>query len=155
MAQEFSQPEAVSQYLLDETGAAYLSGDFDRFAACFLLPQHVATHDGTRELRTRDDLRAMFGSMRAMLARRGATHIARRCVRAEFDGPDCVRAIHESRFMAGDRVVETAFPAFSILRRIDGVWKVTFSQYAVDQDISSALGTLGPDPGARSSGDKT
>jgi hypothetical protein len=153
MGQEFSQPEAVSQYLLDETGAAYLGGDFDRFAACFHLPQHVATYGGTRELRNPDDLRDLFTSMRAMFALKGATHLDRRCLRAEFDGPDTVRAIHESRLMAGDKVIETAFPAFSILRRIDGVWKVTFSQYAVDQDISSALGTLGGDAGAHSTGE--
>jgi len=141
MARDFTQPQAVSQYLLDETGQAYVENDFDRFAACFLLPQHVATYDGTRELRTLDDLRMMFDRMRSYLAQKVATHLDRRCIQAEFQGPDVVRAIHETRFMAGDKVLETAFPAFSILKRTDGHWQVTFSQYAADQDIATALGT--------------
>jgi hypothetical protein len=146
MAQDFTQPQAVSQYLLDETGQAYVENDFDRFAACFLLPQHVATYDGTHELRTVEDLRVMFDRMLGFLEQKGATHLDRRCVLAEFQGPDVVRAIHETRFMAGDKVIETAFPAFSILKRIDGNWQVSFSQYAVDQDHARALGTFDAAP---------
>jgi hypothetical protein len=152
MALDFARAQDISQYLLDETGMAYRDGDFLRFARCFQLPQHVATFDGTRELRDLDDLRAMFDRMRVFFASKGVTHLERRCIRADFEGPDCVRAIHESRFMAGDQVVETAWPAYSILKCIDGVWKVSFSQYAVDRDHSSAMGTIDAD-GLRTSGD--
>lgn len=138
-----TDPQAIHQALLDRTGAAYVMGDFDSFAACFLLPQHVATHDGTRYLETRDDLRAMFDSMRAFFAARGVTHLDRHSTAAEFDGPDTISATHHSRFMAGVVVVQTAYPAHSILKWHDGAWKVAFSQYAVpDPAHSSAMGTL-------------
>jgi uncharacterized protein (TIGR02246 family) len=141
-----SSPRAVHQDLLDRTGQAYRDNDFDAFAACFLLPQHVATHDGSRHLQTRDDLLAMFTSMRAFFAEKGATHLDRRSQAADHDGPDTIRATHESRLMAGDRVVQTAYPAYSILKRHEGVWKVAFSQYVVDTDQSGALGALAPAP---------
>jgi hypothetical protein len=143
MARDASDPRAISQDLLDRTGKAYVMGDFDSFAACFLLPQHVATHDGTRYLETREDLRAMFDSMRAFFAERGATHLDRVNVAAEFTGADTISATHHSRLMAGDRVIQTAYPAHSILKRHDGAWKVAFSQYAVpDAAHSGAMGTL-------------
>lgn len=138
-----TDPQAIHQALLDRTGKAYLEGDFDSFATCFLLPQHVATHDGTRYLETRDDLRAMFLSMRAFFAERGATRLDRWNVATDFDGPDTIRATHESRLMAGEVVIQTAYPAYSILKWHEGAWKVAFSQYAVpDAAHSSALGTL-------------
>ena len=143
MTGDASDPRAIHQDLLDRTGKAYATGDFDGFAACFLLPQDVATHDGTRRLETRDDLRAMFASLRAFLAERGATHLARVNVAAEFTGPDTISATHHSRLMAGDAVIQTAYPAHSILKRHDGTWKVAFSQYAVpDAAHSGAMGTL-------------
>ena len=136
-------PQDISQALLDKTGRAYFEDDFETFATCFLLPQHVATHDGSRHLRDRADLRALYQSMRALFAARGATWLDRRCIAAEYADDDTVRATHESRLLAGDTVIQTGFPAFSILKRHEGVWKVAFSQYAVpDTEHARALGTL-------------
>lgn len=138
-----TDPRAIHQDLLDRSGKAYVEGDFDSFAACFLLPQHVATYDGTRHLETRDDLRAMFDSMRAFFAERGATHLDRQNVAAEFIAEGTISATHHSRLMAGDVVIQTAYPAHSILKRHEGAWKVAFSQYAVpDAAHSGAMGTL-------------
>jgi hypothetical protein len=54
----------VASSLLEITGKAIETGDFDTFAACFKLPQSLGTMDGIRKLTTRDDIRQVFDGVR-------------------------------------------------------------------------------------------
>ena len=121
----------VSNYLLDITGRAMMSGDFETFRSCFHLPQKLETFDGTRERRTPDELRQTFEPVRIHYRRQGVTQLVRDCVSAEFKGDDEVHATHQAFLLAGTELRQQPFPGFSILKRVDGDWKITFSQYAI------------------------
>jgi len=142
-------PRAIHQEVLDRTGQAYFEDDFDTFAQYFLLPQDVATFDGTRHLKDRSDLEDLFRSMRAFMLAKGGTRLERWNVAAEFDDPETLRAIHESRLMNAYEVIGNGHAAFSILRFSEGRWQVAYSQYIVEQDHAAALGTYHPDLAAQ------
>jgi len=146
---ESSLASDVSEYLLARTAEAYMSGDFEKFAAFFILPQQMETFEGRILIKTTDDLRDFFDAMRKHFCRLGITDLVRRCVVAEFRDPDTIEATHESRLLAGTRLVQPPYPCFSILKRTEAGWRVADGQYAI-QDVpahSSALtGATGSPP---------
>jgi hypothetical protein len=130
-AQDRPEPRALAEQFLRRTGAALDSGDFDAFAACFALPQQMDTFAGRRLLETRDDLSAVFDAVRAHFARSGVTDLVRRCVHAAWIGPDEIEGMHETRLLAGTQLLQAPFPVLTRMRRIDGVWKIVASGYAI------------------------
>jgi len=49
------------------------------------------------------------------------TDIVRKCMSADFDGPDTVKAMHVTHLMSGSQRIKDPFPSFSVLERQDGV----------------------------------
>lgn len=141
-----SPAHAVSEHLLSVTGQALMRADFAGFAPCFLLPQELATFEGSRRLDSEDDLRSVFDGVIRHFRLSGVTDLVRQCQSAEFDGPDTVQAMHQSWLLAGDRLVQPSYPSFSILRRTRGVWKIAFSQYAI-ADAPAHVAALTGAPG--------
>ena len=141
MSSEFKNPKDVSNDLLERTGAAMLEGDFETFADCFELPQEMDTFHGRNLVQTREELRAVFDAVLQYYRSMGVTEMARHCVEAEFVGPDTVQATHQSRLLAGTELVLTPYPALSVLKRKDGVWRVASCQYAISDapDLNDAL----------------
>lgn len=128
---EFASAKDVSEHLLERTGAALMSGDFAAFSACFRLPQTVQSFDGQRVLENEADLQSVFDGVRAHYAERGVTVLHRTCVAAEFKDADTVHATHDTMVIARTQLAQQPFPVFSILRRCDGLWKITHSEYAI------------------------
>lgn len=123
-----------------------MSGDFEMFASCFALPQWIETFEGRHLIATTEDLRTLFDAVRVHFCRLGVTDLVRRCVAAEFRDPDTIEATHESRLLAGTRLVQQPYPSFSILKRTDAGWQVAGAQYAIKdaQSLSAALtGAIG------------
>ena len=139
---------AVSRHLLEVTGRGLMSGDFALFAPCFLLPQDIATYEGSRTVTTHEELRAVFDGVRAHFRTQGVTDMVRECVAAEFQGPDTIQATHQSWLLSGGRLVQPSYPAFSILRRVQGIWKVAFSQYAIADAPGHVAALTGAPSGA-------
>jgi len=121
----------ISEDLLERSGASLVQGDFETFADCFLLPQDMETFEGRRSIETRDQMREIFEAVRQFHQRSGVTELVRHCVEAEFRTEDIVEATHESRLVAGERLIQRPYPVFSVLKRVDGVWRVASSQYAI------------------------
>lgn len=134
MSQDMSRSEAmrIHQDLLDRTGAALINGHFQDFLECFALPHQLDTFQGKRVLSTAEEFQEVFEAMRLKNRRSGIDQLVRNCIEAEFKGPDIVEATHESRALAGNELKEGPYPCFSILRRVDGYWRVASSAYAVD-----------------------
>jgi len=132
---------AISQRLLDTTGAAYRNDDFATFAECFLLPLTVSTFEGDRRVTARTELREVFDNVRAYLASLGVTDLARRCVSVDRVSEDRIEATHISELRCGDQLLSHPYPGFSVLVRCaDRIWRVADAQYALEhQDFAEAV----------------
>jgi len=149
---DLSNPEAVaiSDGLLAITGQALMSRDFPTFFKSFSLPHLITTFDAKRILRTEEDLEFVFDANCDYFAEKQLTDIVRKCMSADFDGPDTVKAMHVTHLMSGSQRIKDPFPSFSVLERQDGVWRVCKSDYAVNADYSLTTALLklerGDDP---------
>jgi hypothetical protein len=126
-----------------------MTSDADLFARCMALPQQIETSEGREYCETPEHLRAIFFAVTDHFRKTGVTDIVRHCVAAEFRDPDTIEATHETRLLAGNQIVKPAYPAFSILKRIEGQWKVSNCIYAVDDttELNRAILTPAtPDP---------
>ena len=122
---------AISQDLLDRSGQAYLTGDFDAFADCFAFPHRITTFDGTTIVPDRDALHDIFVAVRDHFAANRLTDIVRPCIDASFADADTVKATHESRYLSGYRLIQRPAVCLSTIRWLDGVWRVADGQYAI------------------------
>lgn len=145
----------ISERLLALTGQALLANDFESFARHFQLPHFIATLEHERTIETQEELCALFMRVTEDYQRRRVTDLVRFCDVAEFRTPTRIEATHTTHMMSGDQRVIDPFPTFSVLDKIDGDWKVSSSQYAVDTNttVGHALkSTLDPQSGASKHG---
>ncbi len=126
------EARAVVQHLLDVTGAAYAARDFAAFAPHFLVPGDVHSFGAVRLIADLADLHDLFTEIMAYFDGIRLTALERECIAAEFDGPDKIKATHVTRMMCGNDLLATPFAGFSLLRRVEGAWKIASSQYATD-----------------------
>lgn len=139
----------VATGLLEITGEALLSGAFDRFADCFRLPQALATLDGARVLRTRDDLRRVFDEVRGLYARLGVARLDRWVEAALFDGADRIRQAHVTHLLSREgALLRPPFTDLAEIVREGGRWRVAGNQYTVEKgsDHGQALLSAGVRP---------
>lgn len=131
----------VSERLLERTGTALMTGNFEKFADCFLLPQEMETFDGRRKVQTRDDLLEVFRGVTTHLRRKNVTEFVRHCIEARFRDDDTIVTTHMSRLLSGHTLAQTPYPVMCVLRRVDGEWKVSDGMYAVEDEpyLSKAL----------------
>lgn len=108
-----------------------MSRDAGLFETCMDLPQQIETFEGRLQCESSAHLHAIFHSIVDHLRKSNVTDMARHCIAAEYRGPDIIEATHESRLLSGTQVIQPAYPVFSILRRINGLWKITYSMYAI------------------------
>lgn len=138
-----SQPDAkaISQEVLDITGAALLSGDFDAFAACFSLPHEIETFEGTMTIKTMAELHERFDKVRGYFKANAVTDIVRHVMEADFVDAETIQHSHQTRVLSGPILVQAPYPSLSIMSQIDGRWRVTSSQYAIADapDLNTAL----------------
>lgn len=123
----------ISEHLLEVTGKALLSNDFDAFAPCFHLPHVIETPDKKTILKTRAALQEVFARVAQDYAERNITNLVRICEVAEFRGPFRIEATHVTHMMSGNLRVLDPFPNYSVLEYIDARWQISSSQYAVDK----------------------
>ncbi len=133
----------ISEMLLEVTGTALLSNDFEMFERCFLLPHVVETPDKKTVLKTQSALRTVFERVVQDYANRNITDLIRICEVAEFRGPFRIEATHITHMMSGHQRVMEPFPSFSVLEFVENRWQISASQYAVDQKttVGRALST--------------
>lgn len=134
--------KVIAESLLQRTGAAMMSGDFEDFAACFHMPMVIITEDRENVLESVADLELVFQNVRAAHRRSGVTEMARHPLAAVFSDPETIKSSHETRLLSGARLVEEPYPAISILKYIDENWVITQIEYAVPasaQFLNSAL----------------
>ncbi len=134
----------VADDLLYHTGKALVSGDFDRYAACFAVPYSLETKDTKRTVRTIGDLRTVFDEVRAHMHRHGVDEIVRTIISADLVSKDVIGRTHVSQMIQPDGTpVLPPYPSYSVIRRIDGVWRTASSIHAIicDPKLANALVT--------------
>lgn len=142
MDPDFANATEVADLAHEVTRQSYLARDFEAFARRFHLPHTVGTFEGTRTIRTREDLREMFDSVVATLEANNVVDLHRLTISARFIDADTVQTTFSSRHMLrGDRLGEQLI-GHGLLRRIDGVWRVSDHEYAAEGDayLARALG---------------
>jgi len=126
----------ISEELLEITAKALLAGDFDTFSSCFHVPHFISSAEDKSVLKTRDDLFHVFVKVTQDYAIKRITNLVRICEIAEYQSATRIQATHIQHMMAGNDRVGEAMPCYSILEHIEGRWKVTASQYAVDSNTT-------------------
>ncbi len=140
---------AIAEELLEITGNAMITGDFDAFAAAFHLPNTMTTSSGTIVVEDEDHLRRVFNGVREKLKNAGITELVRFVEVAEFRSPTQIASTHISYLLSGGSQLEDPYPVFSIIELIDGDWKGVSSDYAVKPrgaQESAILGSGAPCP---------
>jgi hypothetical protein len=125
---------AIAEVLLERSGRGLMSGDFELFSDCFILPQDFDTFEGRRRISSVDELRAVFDGVRAHFEATQVTIMERHVVAAEFVGDDEIRSTHVSRLVAGGKILRATYPVMSIIKLTAVGWKVASATYALPQD---------------------
>lgn len=142
----------VSDALLEITGEALMSGNFEAFLSVFHVPQYMATLSGPIYMETEDDMRRAFDSMHAFFTSSGVTELAREVTESRFVAPDRIESTHIASTLRNGEIVTGPYPVFSTIEKIDGTWKVTGSEYALEADSGQAAALAKADVAARESG---
>jgi len=131
MPTDFTTAKEVAQDLLDKTGAGLLSGNHIGLLPLFILPQELETFEGRRIITTEAEMSAVFEAVSDHLRNLGVTDFVRNSLHADFKGPDQIQSMHETRLVARGQLVQTPYPVLTRLERVEGVWKVAHSVYAI------------------------
>lgn len=118
------------------------TGDFEAFMLCFALPLVMETFEERRLYQTRSDIERVFNAVRNFRLENGVTDTVRDSVAAEYLDEDTIATTHVSQMMRPDNVLfGMPYPAYSLVRRINGEWRINFCQYAVDDlpQLNAAL----------------
>jgi len=121
----------IAEKLIYRTADALVSGDFDTYQACFDFPTTLESFEGNRAVNTLEDLEKVFIGVRQFLFVNNVTSLERKFIEAEFAQSDTIHTLHETYALNGCTLVKEPFPIFSVLRHVDGGWKVTRSCYAL------------------------
>ena len=139
----------ISEAILEITGEALISGDFEAFASVFHVPQYMATLAGPIYMETREDMRRAFDEMHGFFKTSGITELNREVTEARYVSETRIESTHVSN-PAGDRgFVKGPYPVFSIIEKIDGTWKVAGSEYVLEADCGQAIALSKADASAR------
>ena len=137
-ARDEKEALAISQDLLDRSGAALMSGDPTDFVPCFFLPHILNTFDKERIIKTEAQLLETFRLVSANYREDGITDLVRTAVSAEFISEDEIHSTHITRWLRGTQPVAEPFPIYALIRRHEGRWAVARSEYAIPEELRIA-----------------
>lgn len=132
MSQEQGSAGNVVADLLEKSGQAFLTDDFDAFHACIMLPYHVETFEGKRVVTTEAELRDLFLAVRAHHRKTSVTDMARNVVEAVYKDDDTVLATFETRLLNGNTLTQAPYPVFTLVRRDSETWKAQQMTFAIE-----------------------
>jgi len=142
----------IAKAILETTGDALLCGDFAAFRSVFHVPQTMATMAGPIFMETEDDMRRAFDEMHSYFKGLGVTNLVRQVVVAEYSTPARIASTHTCDLLCNGQYLSDSYPVFSIIERIDGNWKVTKSEYALEATNGQAMALAKADVTNRKAG---
>jgi len=127
-----ADPKDIHQDLLDRSGEALMTGDFELMKGCFALPQGFSTFDGERVVETHEQLEAVFHDVRDEYARKGVTRLIRTVIAAKRVSAHQIQATHMAHLFAGNTRITKPYPVFAVCQWTGSEWRVASSDYAVE-----------------------
>jgi hypothetical protein len=123
----------IANELLERTGAGLMTGDFGSFVGCFHVPCVIETLEGKRFLNSKCDVRTVYDNVRTYYRAQSVTSLLRECISAEFKACDTIHTTSITRLLReNEALFRRPFPISSVLRKFDDGWKITYSQYAIE-----------------------
>jgi tRNA(His) 5'-end guanylyltransferase len=113
----------ILQEMLDDTAAAVMTDDFDRYRARISLPCHIVSHDENKVVLTDDDLRAGFVQWRELLRSQRVTDYIRLVESAARLDQTLISGKYVSHILAGGQRVMPPFKTQIILRLEGNQWR--------------------------------
>ena len=131
--------QTIAEDLLEITGRAIMTRDFDSFRSSFHLPQNIQTMGQSIYVETAEDLRRAFDQMCNHLEAIGVTDLVRFVAAAAYQSPDRITSTHVADLLRDGKRLQDPYPAFSVLERFDDAWKITSCEYALEPMSGQAL----------------
>ena len=123
----------IANALLDRTGNAMESGDFDAFAECFALPLVMETFQGTWTVHNRQELAETFQAVRNFRRKNCVVEVIRENISADYRDDTTIAATHVARmFQERNILFGRPYPAYSMIRKRPEGWQIQLCQYAIE-----------------------
>lgn len=131
---DFPPASEIMDDLLNWTGQALIDADFEAFLPHFVLPQVLETFEGPRNVKTVDNMKALFQSVCAFHKSRGVNRLVRSCRYAVYKDEDNIEGVLDALLFNGNELVHNMPSTFVMLTRHDDVWKIIYNMYGVNDD---------------------
>ena len=123
--------EDIAEELLYQTGKLLASDDPAGIEACFTLPVYLETQLGNRLIESKKNLWQTHMSVRQYYKDNEISDVVRTVISAEFIDAETVGSTHVSRLMRDGDLFRAPYPVYSIIRQVEGEWKIASSAYAI------------------------
>lgn len=117
--------------VLNQTGQALIDGDFETFLNHFHLPQIIETFEGRQDVKTAEDLKTLFMSVRAFHKSQEVNRLVRSCHHAEYKSEDTIEGVFDALLFRDTQLVQSMPSTFLMLTRHAGIWKISYNMYGV------------------------
>lgn len=131
---DFPPASEIVDDVLSRTGQALIDGDFETFLPHFLLPQVIETFEGPKNVKTADDLKALFLSVRTFHKSQDVNRLVRSCRYAVYKDEDNIEGVFDALLFNGNELVHNMPSTFVMMTRHDDVWKIIYNMYGVNDD---------------------
>ena len=127
----------ITTPMIQQTGEAIRTGDFDLYMRHFAIPFVMETHEETFVFRSRYEMQQHFEGVCRYRAENNIVASRRENVSAEFSDSDTISLVHISHLLREDRsVFDRPYPTYSIIRNVGGRWLTHYCLYGVDKQDS-------------------
>lgn len=127
-------PHAVYQEWLDTSSTALMTGDLEGFVSMIALPFIMRTSNCETILETMEDLRDDTSNVIQSLKGQHVTHYIRLVKQAHYLNEDTIEGWHMTYVLRHAKSVTPTYANRMIMRRIEGVWKVTEGDHELSGD---------------------
>lgn len=145
--------EEIAEELLYQTGRAMKAGDFDAFFEHFEIPQVLETVDGDMLITTVAGMCDVFDRVRQYYEDNDVRDVVRTVVSARFLDEESLGSTYVTRLLkSGGEPFRNPFPAYSVIKYLNGKWKIVSNSAAIldapshNRALLSADGTCIPAP---------
>lgn len=138
-AQTAASARVVLQAFLDRTSKIVLNGDAEGYCKHLLLPFVFRTAAGEVVIETEEDLLQDSQEICDWLTSHGVTDYHRICRSAEYLPNGDIDGVHVTYAMHNSVTIMPPYANRSLLRRVDGDWKVVLSEHELANPLMPGL----------------
>lgn len=137
----------IARHVVEGCGAALMAADYEAFDRFQFIPQIIETVDYRQSVESRAELRAVFTSVRKLLAAEGITFLDRRITDAKLTPEGRVEVVYHTDRYRRETLIQPSHQSFLILAQDqDLCWKITYAMYVAleNRAFNEALVSVAP-----------